>query len=120
MTALSLVSVLAEPARRRPDHVALVEGHTRVTYAELWHDARGVAAALADRGVRPGDRVALHQLLARVVPDVVPEGVPAPVPGDARDDVPDGAPAGTPGGAPEDPGTRPQTDPRPTDQERTP
>ena len=59
MTALSLASVLAEPARRRPRHVALIEGNARLTYAELWHDARGVAAALADRGVRPGDRVAL-------------------------------------------------------------
>lgn len=59
MTALSLASLLAEPARRRPDHVALVEGATRLTYAELWRDARAVAADLAARGVRPGDRVAL-------------------------------------------------------------
>lgn len=59
MTSLSLASLLAEPARRRPGHVALVEGATRLTYAELWRAARAVAADLAARGVRPGDRVAL-------------------------------------------------------------
>jgi long-chain acyl-CoA synthetase len=59
MTALSLASVLAEPARRRPDSTALVEGATRLSYAQLWRDARAVAAALAARGTGPGDRVAL-------------------------------------------------------------
>ena len=59
MTALSLASVLAEPARRQPDATALVEGSSRVTYGELWRDARAVAAALAARGVGPGGRVAL-------------------------------------------------------------
>jgi long-chain acyl-CoA synthetase len=59
MTALSLASVLAEPARRRPEATALVEGATRLTYGQLWRDARAVATALAARGVGPGDRVAL-------------------------------------------------------------
>ena len=59
MTALSLASVLAEPARRRPDVTALVEGPARLSYGELWRDARAVAAALAARGCGPGDRVAL-------------------------------------------------------------
>jgi long-chain acyl-CoA synthetase len=59
VTALSLASVLAEPARRRPDAIALVEGGTRLSYAQLWRDARAVAAGLADHGVRPGHRVAL-------------------------------------------------------------
>src|ERR1700733_9265159 len=59
MTALSLASVLAEPARRRPEATALVEGATRLSYGQLWHDARAVAAALASRGVGPGGRVAL-------------------------------------------------------------
>jgi long-chain acyl-CoA synthetase len=59
VTSLSLASVLAEPARRRPGHTALVEGATRLSYARLWQDARAVAAALADLGVGPGDRVAL-------------------------------------------------------------
>ncbi|WP_280338516.1 long-chain-fatty-acid--CoA ligase [Nocardia neocaledoniensis] len=56
---LSLASILAEPARRRPDHPALIEGTTRITFADLWRQAREQAGALIDRGVRPGDRVAL-------------------------------------------------------------
>lgn len=59
MTALSLATVLAESARRRPDHTALVEGELRITFAELWRQARTQAAALVRLGVRPGDRVAL-------------------------------------------------------------
>jgi len=59
MTSLSLAAVLAEPARRTPDKLALVEGDARIGYAELWRDARCYAAALTARGVRPGSRVGL-------------------------------------------------------------
>ena len=59
MATLSLAAVLAEPARRRPDHTALVEGELRLGFAELWRQARTQAAALIRLGVRPGDRVAL-------------------------------------------------------------
>lgn len=59
MTALSLAAVLAESARRHPDTVAVVDGPLRVTYAELWLEARCHAAALIRLGVGPGDRVAL-------------------------------------------------------------
>jgi long-chain acyl-CoA synthetase len=59
MTTLSLATVLAESARRRPDQLALVQGDLRVSYRDLWHQARGHAAALGERGVGPGDRVAL-------------------------------------------------------------
>jgi long-chain acyl-CoA synthetase len=59
MTTLSLASILAEAARRRPDHLALVEGDQRITFADLWRQARTQAAALIRLGVRPGDRVAL-------------------------------------------------------------
>ncbi len=59
MTTLSLATVLAESARRTPDKTALVEGDLRISYAELWRDARASAAALADTGIAPGDRVAL-------------------------------------------------------------
>ncbi|MFD3460099.1 long-chain fatty acid--CoA ligase [Nocardia fluminea] len=56
---LSLASILAEPARRRPNHLALIEGDTRVTFADLWLQAREQASALIARGVKPGDRVGL-------------------------------------------------------------
>jgi long-chain acyl-CoA synthetase len=59
MTALSLATVLAEAARRHPDTVAVVDGDIRVTYAELWLEARCYAAGLRELGVRPGDMVAL-------------------------------------------------------------
>jgi long-chain acyl-CoA synthetase len=59
MTTLSLAAVLAEPARRTPEGLAVVQDDLRVTYADLWRQARQHAAALQAHGVRPGDRVAL-------------------------------------------------------------
>ncbi|MFC1405118.1 MULTISPECIES: long-chain fatty acid--CoA ligase [Streptacidiphilus] len=56
---LSLASILAENARRRPNSTALVEGDLRLTFAELWQQSLAQAAALVELGVRPGDRVAL-------------------------------------------------------------
>ncbi|GII24482.1 long-chain-fatty-acid--CoA ligase [Planosporangium mesophilum] len=65
MTDLSLAVVLAESARRYPDKVAVVDGDVRVTYAQLWEQARSYAAGLRELGVKPGDTVAL------VAPNVV-------------------------------------------------
>jgi len=62
---LSLASALAEPARTRPEAIAVIEGEQRVTYGELWHQVRAHAGALRQRGVRPGDRVAI------VAPNVI-------------------------------------------------
>ncbi|TWE11586.1 long-chain-fatty-acid--CoA ligase [Rudaeicoccus suwonensis] len=59
MSTLSLASVLAEPARRRPTKVALVEGDRRLTYAQVWDLALRYGDALVASGVKPGDRVAL-------------------------------------------------------------
>jgi len=59
MTLLSLAAVLAEPAWRQPERTAVIQGAESLSYAELWAEARGQAAALAELGVRPGDRVAL-------------------------------------------------------------
>ncbi|HEY0485287.1 MAG TPA: long-chain fatty acid--CoA ligase [Mycobacteriales bacterium] len=56
---LSLASVLAEAARRYPGKTAVVDGAARLTYAELWQDARRYAAGLRELGVGPGDTVAL-------------------------------------------------------------
>ncbi|GAB3297402.1 long-chain-fatty-acid--CoA ligase [Parasphingorhabdus pacifica] len=62
---MSLVSVLAEPARARPQQAAVIEDDTSISYRELWEQVRGHAAALRDRGVEPGDRVAI------VAPNVI-------------------------------------------------
>ncbi|MYW63385.1 AMP-binding protein [Streptomyces sp. SID8379] len=59
MATLSLAAILAENARRHPAKVGLVEGELRLTFEELWLQARKQAAALTGIGVRPGDRVAL-------------------------------------------------------------
>jgi acyl-CoA synthetase (AMP-forming)/AMP-acid ligase II len=51
--------LLAQSAQRWPDADALVEGQTVLTHAQAYATARQVARRLLDRGVRPGDRVAL-------------------------------------------------------------
>jgi long-chain acyl-CoA synthetase len=59
VTTLSLASLLAEQARRRPGKVGVIQGDRRVTYADLWKQARQIAAVLIEDGVEPGTRVAL-------------------------------------------------------------
>ena len=59
MTSLSLATVLAEAARRYPDKVAVVDGERRVTYDELWLEARSYAAGLRALGIGPGSTVAM-------------------------------------------------------------
>ncbi|HEY8298583.1 MAG TPA: long-chain fatty acid--CoA ligase [Candidatus Baltobacteraceae bacterium] len=56
---LSLASILAESALRHADRTAVVLGAGRLTYAQLWEQARRYAAVFRDRGVNAGDRVAL-------------------------------------------------------------
>jgi long-chain acyl-CoA synthetase len=65
VTTLSLAAVLAEGARRYPSKTAVVDADLRVSYADLWQQARSYAAALRQVGVKPGDAVAL------MVPNVV-------------------------------------------------
>ncbi|GLY95708.1 long-chain fatty acid--CoA ligase [Actinoplanes sp. NBRC 103695] len=61
MTVLSLATILAEAARRRPDKVAVIDhAGTRLTYSELWQEARSFAAGLRELGVQPGDVIALQ------------------------------------------------------------
>lgn len=57
--SLNLASILRATARERPDHPALVWNDRRLTYAELDRAARGIAGSLRERGLVPGDRVAL-------------------------------------------------------------
>jgi fatty-acyl-CoA synthase len=64
-----LGSVLRRSAARRPDHVALVWGEQRDTFAELDGAVNATANALAGRGVGQGDRVAIlsHNCRAFIV-----------------------------------------------------
>jgi len=59
MPTYSPAEALRRHANDRPHHVALLHEDRRCTYAELSDQANRVAGALADRGVSPGDRVAL-------------------------------------------------------------
>ncbi|GAA1577682.1 long-chain fatty acid--CoA ligase [Dactylosporangium maewongense] len=55
--SLNLADVLAESAQRFPDRTAVIGGAVRLTYRQLWDDARRWAGLLRGLGVRPGDRV---------------------------------------------------------------
>jgi len=57
--ALNLGTILQASADERPDHAALRLGERVVSYRELDRAARGVASALRERGVQPGETVAL-------------------------------------------------------------
>lgn len=46
-------------ARRHPDKVAIIDGDVCLTFAEFEHTVDRAAAALADSGFGPGDRVAV-------------------------------------------------------------
>ncbi|MEU0403691.1 long-chain fatty acid--CoA ligase [Streptomyces sp. NPDC006197] len=56
---LNLAVLLEHTARELPERDAVVLGDTRLTYAQVDTEANRVAAALAARGIGPGDRVAL-------------------------------------------------------------
>ncbi|MBB2992033.1 acyl-CoA synthetase (AMP-forming)/AMP-acid ligase II [Mycolicibacterium iranicum] len=52
-------AVLDRIARELPDHDAVVTAARTLTYADLRSEVRQAAAAMIDRGVEPGDRIAL-------------------------------------------------------------
>jgi len=54
------IEALDVQARIRPKHIAYISGHEIWTYSRLAREAERVAQALGARGVRHGDRVALH------------------------------------------------------------
>ncbi len=58
-STLSVASILKETAERTPDKIAIVVGASEVTYADLWEQTRHYAGALASKGVREGDAVAV-------------------------------------------------------------
>jgi len=55
----TIPELLARSAARFGEEVAVVDGDTRLTYAELDGEARAFAAALVASGLAPGDRVAI-------------------------------------------------------------
>jgi acyl-CoA synthetase (AMP-forming)/AMP-acid ligase II len=55
----SIPDTLCTTAARCPDREALVFGATRRSYRELHQEVERTAAALAARGISPGDRVLL-------------------------------------------------------------
>jgi acyl-CoA synthetase (AMP-forming)/AMP-acid ligase II len=57
--AATVGGLLLRSAQRWPEADALVEGQTMLTHGQAWARAQTVASRLADRGVRPGDRIAL-------------------------------------------------------------
>ena len=59
MPASLVQHYLDEATLRAPDRVALFDGQRTITYAEFSTLTNQLARALADRGVRQGDRVAL-------------------------------------------------------------
>ena len=56
---LNLAVMLEDSARRVPDRDALVFGSTRLSYATVDGLASSVASLLVERGIGPGDKVAL-------------------------------------------------------------
>jgi acyl-CoA synthetase (AMP-forming)/AMP-acid ligase II len=54
-----LSDAMAENARRWPDHPAIVDGETTLSWAEFDARLNQMAHALIARGVQPGDKVAL-------------------------------------------------------------
>ncbi|MBO0842777.1 MAG: long-chain fatty acid--CoA ligase [Nocardioides sp.] len=59
MTTYNLASLLESSAAKHPDRAAVVLGDLRLTYAQVDAAANQVANLLVERGVKPGDKVAL-------------------------------------------------------------
>jgi HIP---CoA ligase len=55
----TIPALAADAADRFGDGLAVVDGDTRLTYAELFDEARTFGAALVASGIDPGDRVAV-------------------------------------------------------------
>ncbi|NUL45208.1 long-chain fatty acid--CoA ligase [Cellulosimicrobium funkei] len=56
---ISVAAILAESAARTPEATALIVGDEETSYGDLWDQTRAYAGALRDRGIEPGDPVAI-------------------------------------------------------------
>ena len=56
---LNLGTILRDSAANRPDHIALRLGERTLDYAEVDRKARSLATALRERGIKPGEMVAI-------------------------------------------------------------
>jgi long-chain acyl-CoA synthetase len=56
---VSVASILAETAARRPEKTALIVGEQSISYSTLWQETLAYAGALRERGVTRGDPVAI-------------------------------------------------------------
>jgi acyl-CoA synthetase (AMP-forming)/AMP-acid ligase II len=55
----TIPALIAGAAERFGDRPAVLDGHLRLTYSELFDEARRFGSALVDSGLEPGDRVAI-------------------------------------------------------------
>src|SRR5262245_30657339 len=60
MKSRSLVDALRNASDQYPDREAVRCQEFRLTYRQLWAQARAIASELVRRGVRRGDRVAIY------------------------------------------------------------
>lgn len=56
---ISLAAILAESAARRPQATAIIVGDEETSYGQLWEQTRAYAGALRERGIGPGDPIAI-------------------------------------------------------------
>ncbi|WP_434781193.1 AMP-binding protein [Bacillus subtilis] len=57
---LSIPELFNERVKAQPDHLALVEGDRTFTYEELGEEIHRLAGSLIEKGVQPGDAVAVY------------------------------------------------------------
>lgn len=58
--SLNLFNLLEMSQINRADDIAIIDGNSEYTYAELYTMVNSIAGQLAGLGVRPGDRIAIH------------------------------------------------------------
>src|ERR687892_348707 len=58
-SALTIPAMTAAAAKRFGDQLAVVDGDTRLSFAQLYEEARTFGGALVASGIQPGDRVSI-------------------------------------------------------------